>query len=159
MGRLLGEAGFTLMTGGYSGVMAAVSRGACEAGAKVIGVTLARFEERPNRYVAEEIRTTTFYDRFRWLIDRPDSFVAMDGGIGTLTEVTFAWQALYVGMIPARPLVLVGPRWRRIVATFRANSINPDRVFDSLSIVANPEQALEVLTAHFGTIPRSSHTA
>ena len=39
LGRLLGEQGFSVMTGGYCGTMEAVSRGANEAGSNVIGVT------------------------------------------------------------------------------------------------------------------------
>jgi predicted Rossmann-fold nucleotide-binding protein len=40
MGQLLGQSGFDVATGGYSGVMEAVSRGAHEAGAHVVGVTM-----------------------------------------------------------------------------------------------------------------------
>ncbi len=39
LGRLLAEAGFTLICGGYGGTMEAASRGARQAGGQVIGVT------------------------------------------------------------------------------------------------------------------------
>ena len=47
MGRLLGANGFDVTTGGYTGVMEAVSRGAAEAGAHVVGVTMSHFEDGP----------------------------------------------------------------------------------------------------------------
>ena len=40
LGRLLVEAGFDVCSGGYAGVMEAISRGAHEAGGHVIGVTM-----------------------------------------------------------------------------------------------------------------------
>ena len=59
------------MTGGYKGVMEAVSRGAQDSGAHVAGITMARFEDRVNRYVVDEIRTANFYERFRWWLIAP----------------------------------------------------------------------------------------
>ena len=44
LGELLAQRGHTVMTGGYIGVMEAVSRGAHEAGGHVIGVTCEDIE-------------------------------------------------------------------------------------------------------------------
>ena len=40
VGQLLADAGYTICTGGYSGVMEAASRGAHERGGRVIGITI-----------------------------------------------------------------------------------------------------------------------
>jgi uncharacterized protein (TIGR00730 family) len=150
LGEMLGRAGFDVMTGGYQGVMEAVSRGAREAGAHVIGVTMRRFEDRVNRYVMDEIRTLNFYERFGWLVDRADGYIGMEGGIGTLAEVTFTWQEIVLGMVRTRPLVLVGARWRRLFTAFRANLIADSDIYEALRIVAKPEAAVELMRAHFG---------
>lgn len=149
MGELLARAGFDLMTGGYRGVMEAASRGAHARGAQVTGITMERFRDRVNPFVIKEIRTTSFYDRFGWLVDRADGYVAMHGGIGTLAEVTFTWQELLLGMVPARPLILVGERWRSSFKSFRANLIGPRGMYQPVTIVATPEQALKRLLVHF----------
>lgn len=149
MGNLLGAAGFDLMTGGYTGVMEAVSRGAHDAGAHVIGVTMRRFAEGVNPYVMDEIRTSSFYERFGWLVDRADGYIAMHGGIGTLAEVTFAWQELQLALVPPRPLVLVGERWRRMFKSFRAELIRTPNIFDPMTLVNTPEEALKIVAAHF----------
>ncbi|MGH7840576.1 MAG: LOG family protein [Candidatus Binataceae bacterium] len=149
MGALLGRAGFDLMTGGYDGVMEAVSRGAQEAGAHVTGVTLDRFGSVVNPHVIDEIPTNSFYERFTWMIDRADGYIAMHGGIGTLAEAVFAWQEIVVGTLSARPLILVGERWRRLLQVFRANLIAPAKIYDALTVVATPEAAMKVLAAHF----------
>ncbi|MEJ5198439.1 MAG: DNA-binding protein, partial [Anaerolineae bacterium] len=47
LGRVLAGAGYAVLTGGYNGSMAAVSRGAAEAGGRVIGVTCAIFDPLP----------------------------------------------------------------------------------------------------------------
>jgi uncharacterized protein (TIGR00725 family) len=51
LGRLLVEAGFDVCSGGYYGVMEAISRGAHEAGGEVIGVTMNQFKATPNAYL------------------------------------------------------------------------------------------------------------
>jgi len=55
LGKLLGQAGCTVLTGGYIGTMEAVSRGAAENGGHVIGVTCEEIETwrkvRVNRWV------------------------------------------------------------------------------------------------------------
>ena len=50
LGRLLAVAGYAVRSGGYSGVMEAVSRGAAEAGGQAIGVTVESWSSRPNAW-------------------------------------------------------------------------------------------------------------
>ena len=58
LGTLLGQAGLTVLTGGYMGTMEATSRGANEAGGHVIGVTCDEIETfrpvGPNPWITEE---------------------------------------------------------------------------------------------------------
>jgi hypothetical protein len=49
LGRVLAEAGFAVCTGGYAGVMEGVSRGAREAGGRVLAVTSSFFSARGTR--------------------------------------------------------------------------------------------------------------
>ena len=44
LGRNLATAGYTVLSGGYGGSMAAASRGAAEAHGQVVGVTCAIFD-------------------------------------------------------------------------------------------------------------------
>ena len=95
MGRVLATAGYAVLSGGYVGSMGAVSRGAAERGGRVIGVTCAVFDPLPrNAWLTEEIKAPTMMDRLAIMIDRADGFVAVRGGIGTLSEVTLAWSLL-----------------------------------------------------------------
>ncbi len=122
LGRLLGEAGHTVLTGGYIGTMEAVSRGANEAGSHVIGVTCEEIESwrgvKANRWVAEELRFTTLHERLLALVKECDAAIALPGGIGTLAEISVMWNNMYVAAMPVRPLVLVGEGWQAVIESF-----------------------------------------
>lgn len=116
LGQLLAEAGYTLCTGGYSGVMEAVSRGAVEAGGRAIGVTVTSWTARirPNRWVTEEIAAPDLFQRIARMI-AADAYVALPGGLGTLGEVALTWNLFQTHSIRRRPFVLVGPAWRAVL--------------------------------------------
>ncbi|HLE16177.1 MAG TPA: LOG family protein [Anaerolineales bacterium] len=122
LGRLLAEAGHTVLTGGYVGTMEAVSQGACQAGGHVIGVTCDEIEAwrrvGPNRWVMEEMRYDTVRQRLYALIENCDAAMALPGGIGTLAEVAAMWSSLQTGANPPRPLILIGDGWQTVLDEF-----------------------------------------
>jgi uncharacterized protein (TIGR00730 family) len=146
LGRLLAEAGFTLVCGGYGGTMAAASRGARQAGGQAIGVTMDLFSPRlqPNEWLTEEQRVSDFFPRLQRLT-AADGFVALRGGIGTLTEVALTWSLLQTGQIPPRPFVFVGEEWPRLFAAFRAETFMGERDFALATVVDTVDQAVAVL--------------
>lgn len=117
LGWLLGSASHTILTGGYYGTMEAVSRGAAEAGAHVIGITCDEVEaHRPggvNAWVNEERRYPTLRSRLFALIDGCDAAIALPGGAGTLAEISLTWNQLILGSVPSRPLILIGSGWKK----------------------------------------------
>jgi uncharacterized protein (TIGR00730 family) len=121
LGRLLGEHGYSVLTGGYIGTMEAVSRGTSDAGAHVIGVTCDEIERwrpvGPNQWVNEEIRFPTLRQRLFTLIDKCDAALVLPGGIGTLAEVATMWNQLQTNVISPRPLILIGAEWRDVFNT------------------------------------------
>jgi uncharacterized protein (TIGR00730 family) len=124
--RALGEAlarnGWTVATGGYSGVMEAASRGACEAGGHVVGVTCTLIEDwrslQANAWVREEKRFATLRERLYHLVEFCDAAVALPGGIGTLSEVALTWSLMQTKELKPKPLVLIGQVWRETMTTF-----------------------------------------
>ena len=122
LGRLLAERGHIVLTGGYIGVMEAVSRGAREAGGHVIGVTSEEIEAwRPikaNAWVMEEIRTKTLIERLHTLIHNSDAALALPGGAGTLAEISVMWNLMIVESLHRRPLILIGDGWQSVFDQF-----------------------------------------
>ena len=60
LGARLAEAGFTICTGGYLGIMEAASRGAREKGGRVLGIVMNQFKSEPNRYLTDKVATDHF---------------------------------------------------------------------------------------------------
>ena len=122
LGRAVGEIGWVVMTGGYSGIMEAASRGAAEAGGHVIGVTCDDIERwrplGPNRWVVEERRLPTTRDRLFALVADCHAAIVLPGGIGTLAEVSFMWSQIQTQASPRKPLILVSPPWKAILDEF-----------------------------------------
>ena len=149
VGHALARAGWTVITGGYKGVMEAASRGAKEAGGHTIGVTTAFFAGmnlKPNEYVDKEIRTPTYAERLLKLTNMADGYVIMRGGSGTLTELFFSWELEKNKSIPPRPLILYGGHWKRII-DFLARELPDELSFSSyLYLLKYSEHPEEVVT-------------
>lgn len=92
VGRLIAEAGAIVVSGGLSGVMEAVSRGAKAAGGITLGF-LPGFDKRDaNPYVDIPITTGMGYMRNVLNVRAGDAVIMISGGIGTLNELTVAYE-------------------------------------------------------------------
>jgi uncharacterized protein (TIGR00730 family) len=145
VGQLLAEAGFTICTGGYLGVMEAASRGAHERGGRVVGITMNQFKSEPNRYLTEKVPSAHFYERLQNLITRSVGFIAIRGGAGTVTELSLVWNKLQTRVIEPRPLVLLGRCWPPVVECFRQNLVVSENDVSLLDFADTPEEAVRVI--------------
>jgi uncharacterized protein (TIGR00730 family) len=146
LGHLLADEGFTVISGGYGGTMEAVSRGARQAGGRVIGVTMDLLTPplKPNAWLTEEQRVSDFFPRLRRLVGA-DAFVVLRGGIGTLTEATLVWSLLQTGQILAKPFVFVGDSWQRLFDAFQAETFITERDFALVKAVGDVDEAYAVI--------------
>ena len=119
LGRALAAAGFAVCTGGYGGVMEAVSRGARESGGRVRAVTSTFFRARTNRWVEEETSVSTWQDRLFELVRLGDGYVACKGGTGTLVELAVVWEMLNKRAMEPKPFVVLGAFWQPILERVR----------------------------------------
>lgn len=120
LGQALAKHGFSVCTGGYGGVMEAVSRGAKEAGGKTYGVTAEFFKAaRLNRWVDVEVRKKTWEERLFELIRMGHGFVACKGGTGTLVELAVVWEMLNKSVMTGKPFAVLGDFWMPILERVR----------------------------------------
>jgi uncharacterized protein (TIGR00725 family) len=119
LGKALVECGFAVCSGGYGGVMEAVSRGAKESAGKVYGVTAEFFQRKANRWVDVEVRKKTWEERLFELIRLGEGFVACRGGTGTLVELAVVWEMLNKSVMNAKPCVVLGEFWQPILDRVR----------------------------------------
>ena len=145
LGGRLAEAGFTICTGGYLGIMEAASHGAREKGGRVYGIVMNQFKTEPNRYLTDKVATDHFYDRLQNLITRSVGFVAFRGGMGTVTEISLVWNKLTTAVIGSRPLVLVGDCWRPVVDAWQESLVVSDADVAFLDFAEDAEDAAEIL--------------
>ena len=145
LGSRLAQAGFTICTGGYLGVMEAASRGAREAGGRVFGIVMNQFKSEPNRYLTDKVATSHFYERLQNLITRSVGFVALRGGMGTVTEISLVWNKLAMNVLPPRPLILLGKCWPRAIQCLREHLVISDDDMTHLSFAADAQQAITLL--------------
>ena len=145
VGELLAEAGFVICTGGYLGIMEAASRGAREKGGRVLGIVMNQFKAEPNRYLTDKVATAHFYERLQHLIIRSVGFIALRGGMGTVTEVSLVWNKLQTRVIEPRPIVLLGDCWPPIVEAWKKYLVVSDTDISVLDFALTPEQAVSII--------------
>ncbi len=148
LGASLAKAGYTICTGGYLGVMEAASRGAHEHGGRVLGIVMNQFKAEPNRFLTDKVATVHFYERLQNLIDRSVGFVALRGGMGTVTEVSLVWNKLSTRVIDYRPLVLLGNCWRPVVDAWQKHLVVSDADVSLLHFAHDAETACELIRAN-----------
>jgi len=108
--------GCDILTGGGPGLMQAANEGAhsvAEKGSsRSIGINIELpFEQSVNPFVSQAYTHRTFFSRLHHFMIVSDAFIVTPGGIGTLLELSLAWQLLQVNHLYNTPLILVGKMW------------------------------------------------
>ena len=147
LGQALGRAGFQVANGGYGGTMAAVSRGAREQGARVIGVTCRAFgRSGPNQWLDEEICTSDLNERLQRLIGLGAAYLVLPGGTGTLVELALCWELINKGFLPERPIICLSDYWKAVIDTIvRAGENHLARV----QVARDCQETLAILSDYF----------
>ena len=149
IGNQLATAGFSVMTGGYYGMMEAISLGASKAGGQVIGVTTdqigKRYNLEPNAYNKELVHFSDLRDRLQYMVLNADGYLAMPGGTGTLHEIAETWELMRIGGIPQRPFVCYGSLWEGIIESLQASPFLGAGYEGMIAVAHNADEVL----AHF----------
>ena len=118
-GRLLGEAGFAVMTGGGPGLMEAANRGARDVGALSVGCNIELpHEQESNPYLDLAVDFRYFFARKVMLVKYSEAFVFCPGGFGTLDEVFETATLIQTAKIHNFPIVGLGrDYWSAIEGT------------------------------------------
>lgn len=115
LGSKLAEKGFEICSGGFYGIMEAVSKGALEKGVEVYGVTVDLWGAEPNRYITREIRCKNVFERTEKLMQLGDAFIILQGGTGTLFELSAVWEYSNKKIMDNKPIICHSSMWKPIV--------------------------------------------
>ncbi len=115
LGRILGSSGYSVCTGGYQGIMDAVSRGAAEFGQEAIGITVDIFQSLPSKFLTNEIKCASLLERIELLLSLGNAYIILRGGTGTLVELSLVWEYLNKGLMDHKPAAAHGKMWFNII--------------------------------------------
>lgn len=145
MGRLIALSGYTLVTGGRQGVMAAASRGARSVNprpetARVIGILPGLNKNEGNSFIDYVIPTGIGWARNQIVVLSSDVVVAIGGGAGTLSEMAYAWAY-------NKPVIAFNIKqgWSTKLAGEKIDYKRNDSVIK----VSSPEEAIKIINDIF----------
>jgi uncharacterized protein (TIGR00730 family) len=153
VGRALGDAGFSVITGGGPGIMEAANRGARDAGAKSIGVNIELpFEQEMNAYVDVPLRFHYFFTRKVMFVRYAAGFVVLPGGFGTLDELFEALTLMQTGKAVGFAVVLMDSEyWAGLLDWVRGRMLAEGMIaaedLDLISVHDDPATVVQGLSA------------
>ncbi len=151
VGRLLGEKGFSIITGAGPGIMEAANKGAKVAGAPSYGCNIELpFEQGANPYVDTLVGFRYFAVRKTMFIKYSSAFIIFPGGFGTFDELFEALTLIQTGKISQFPVVLFGTHyWAGLVRWIRSRVLAEGKIspgdMDLMVVTDDPAEAARVV--------------
>ena len=151
VGRLLGEKGFSIITGAGPGIMEAANKGARLAGAPSIGCNIELpFEQGTNPYVDVHVAFRYFAVRKTMFIKYSSAFIIFPGGFGTFDELFEALTLFQTGKISLFPVVLFGTHyWAGLVRWLNSKVLAERKIspgdMDLMIVTDDPAEAARVV--------------
>ena len=141
IGAAIAAQGWAVMTGGYGGLMEVTSRAAAAGRGHGHRPAHARLDRPdPNRWNYELRWSDTYPERLAHLL-AADALIALDGGIGTLSEAAAAWSALQTEPAAAE-LIFLGAGWPPVLRALADHLVIDARDLAYATVCADPDDAI-----------------
>ena len=153
VGRRLGRAGFSVITGGGPGAMEAANRGAHDVGARSVGLNIELpFEQGTNAYLDTSIHFRYFFVRKTMFVKYSIGFIVFPGGFGTLDELFEALTLIQTGKVREFPVCLVDSSyWGGLVDWLRESALGRGMIspedMDRLAVCDDLDEVVERVRA------------
>ncbi len=145
LGSSLAQNNFDVCTGGYQGIMNAVSKGAVEKGGEAAGVVVNGWGSIQSKYLTKIIKCENLFERISKLIELGDGYVILQGGTGTLLELSAVWELTNKKFVGKKPIVCFGKMWKEIVSLIDNQLTKESRETGLIKTVNNIENAVKYL--------------
>jgi uncharacterized protein (TIGR00730 family) len=146
LGSLLAQKGFDVNTGGYNGIMEAVSRGVKDNGGNAVGITLNYLKSKPNNFLHSTISCNTLFERITKLIELGDAYIILQGGTGTLLELAVVWEFLNKGLMNDKPVACHSLMWKEIGTILNKQLVKEGRDINRISFFEEIEEMVEFIS-------------
>jgi len=151
-GRLLAEAGFSVVTGGGPGAMEAANRGAAEVKGKSVGLCIQLPKEQAaNPYTNIRLNFRYFFVRKVMFVKYAVAYVILPGGFGTMDELFEALTLIQTHRIKPFPVILLGrDYWKDMISWIRKTMLTGHRMIgpehmDLFQVLDDPEAAVAAI--------------
>lgn len=149
--RLLGAAGFEIITGGGPGIMEAANRGAHDAGAVSVGCNIELpFEQIPNQYLSKSLSFKYFMVRKTMFIKYSNAYIIFPGGFGTMDELFEALTLIQTRKIRNFPVVMFGSQYWRGMLQWLTSTMLHEKMINSedlalIHLTDSPKDAVDFI--------------
>ena len=149
LAQLLAKNGFSVITGGGSGIMEAANKGAAEAGGQSVGMNIRLpFEQKPNSYSNIRIDYKYFFTRKVMFVKYAVAYVIMPGGFGTMDELFEALTLIQTKRIKSFPLILMGrDYWQGLLDWLKKTMLAEGKILHAdlelIQIIDDPEEVVK----------------
>ena len=151
VGRLLSDAGFSVVSGGGPGLMEAANKGAQAGRSPSIGLNIVLpMEQAANPYQDIAIDFRHFFSRKVMFVKYASAYVVLPGGFGTLDELCEILTLVQTGKSRRIPIILVGSAfWRGMLEWFEEQLVGTGTIsavdMELMTVVDDPEQVVKVI--------------
>jgi uncharacterized protein (TIGR00730 family) len=153
--RLLSDAGFSVVSGGGSGIMEASNRGAHFGRSPAVGLNIELPREQfANTYQDISLLFRHFFARKAMFVRCASAYVFLPGGFGTFDELLEVLTLMQTRKSARVPCVLMHePFWRGLLQWIRERlvgekMINPEDM-DLIQVIDEPEGVVDVIFKHY----------
>jgi len=149
--RLLGRAGFAVITGGGPGIMEAGNRGARDVGALSIGLNIELpHEQHHNPHIDRAIDFRYFFVRKTMFVKYSSAFIVFPGGFGTLDEMFESLTLIQTGKVEYFRVILMSTDyWQPLLHWLRTRVAAEGKIdvgdLDLLQVTDDPAEAVRIV--------------
>ncbi|MCK5451566.1 MAG: TIGR00730 family Rossman fold protein [Candidatus Omnitrophica bacterium] len=146
---LFAKDGYSLITGGGSGVMEGASKGAHEVGGKTIGLNIIiPSGQTVNQYTTVPMEFRYFFVRKLMFVKYSNALLVFPGGFGTLDEFFEALTLIQTEKIDPLPIVLVGTKyWKDMMSWIKGTLLKEGAIeekdMELFTVLDEPKEILD----------------
>lgn len=155
LGRMLSDAGFSVVTGGGPGMMEAFNKGAFEGKSKSVGLNIVLpSEQKANQYQDLSLNYRHFFSRKVMFVKYASAYVVFPGGFGTLDEFAEILTLIQTGKSKKIPIILVNSGfWNGLLEWVKEKMIGENTIngedMGLIEVIDDPEQVVEVILRYY----------